>query len=522
MEYKDYYAVLGVPKTASQAEIKKAFRKLARQHHPDAKPGDTAAERKFKDVNEANEVLCDPDKRASSTTSSGRTGKRSAAPAVAPARAGGARSASAGGGRPGGNVRYEFRTSRRRGRVLRLLPDVLRRGRRPTPARPAGPAGPRRAADRRRVLRGHPRRDGPRRPARPPAGPAATGARTVRHEADRRDQPRGGLPRHDPAGRGGRQAARGHDPGGADTGTKVKLSGKGPGGGDLVVVVKVRPHPTFTRKGADLERELPMTLGEALLGAEVPVTTLKGRVLLTIPAGTQTGPDASASRARACRSFRADRPRRPLRPGPGRPARPTCPTRRGAPPPVDRHPDLVRPDQTHRHREPRPGTRCNSIASPRRPRRRSSLPRHRRAAREPDPRRRAPARRARRARRRHARRDAPPARRGPARVPRRAGRDPRPAGPDPGRLAVPRPAGEARPRAAPRARRAASATSTSRPSTSCSASSRSAARAASCSSATAPAARRCSARSRASAAASGSPRRTPRAPMRRSRSTAAT
>ena len=63
LDYKDYYSVLGVPKTASQADIKKAFRKLARQHHPDAKPGDSAAERKFKEVNEANEVLSDPARR---------------------------------------------------------------------------------------------------------------------------------------------------------------------------------------------------------------------------------------------------------------------------------------------------------------------------------------------------------------------------------------------------------------------------------------------------------------------------
>jgi molecular chaperone DnaJ len=69
----------------------------------------------------------------------------------------------------------------------------------------------------------------------------------------------------------------------------VRLSGKGPGGKDVVVTVRVRPHPVYTRRGADLERELPVTLREALLGGEVPVTTLKGRVLLTIPAGTQSG-----------------------------------------------------------------------------------------------------------------------------------------------------------------------------------------------------------------------------------------
>jgi curved DNA-binding protein len=78
-------------------------------------------------------------------------------------------------------------------------------------------------------------------------------------------------------------------PRGANDGTKLKLSGQGPGGGDLVVTVRVRPHPVFTRKGSDLERDLPITLGEALLGGEAPVTTLKGRVLLRIPAGTQNG-----------------------------------------------------------------------------------------------------------------------------------------------------------------------------------------------------------------------------------------
>jgi DnaJ-class molecular chaperone len=78
-------------------------------------------------------------------------------------------------------------------------------------------------------------------------------------------------------------------PRGVDTGSRVRLAGKGPDGRDVVVTVRVRPHDTYQRRGADLERELPVTLREALLGAEVPVQTLKGKLLLTIPAGTQAG-----------------------------------------------------------------------------------------------------------------------------------------------------------------------------------------------------------------------------------------
>jgi len=81
-------------------------------------------------------------------------------------------------------------------------------------------------------------------------------------------------------------------PRGVETGSRIRLKGKGGGDSDqprdLVLVTRVRHHPTFTRAGADLTRELPISLGEALLGAEIPVTTLKGRVLLTIPSGTQT------------------------------------------------------------------------------------------------------------------------------------------------------------------------------------------------------------------------------------------
>src|SRR3954470_6670569 len=115
LDYKDYYAVLGVPKTASQADIKKAFRKLAREHHPDAKPGDAVSERRFKDINEANEVLSDPARRKQYD----ELGANWEAYARAGAGAGGAGASSpfgsggpfGGFGGQGGNVRYEFRST---------------------------------------------------------------------------------------------------------------------------------------------------------------------------------------------------------------------------------------------------------------------------------------------------------------------------------------------------------------------------------------------------------------------------
>ena len=121
MDYQDYYQTLGVSRTASQAEIKKAFRKLAREHHPDKKPGDTEAERRFKEVNEANAVLSDPDKRKKYDRL-GKDWEAYARAGVGPdargrsvrRRAGRSPGSSGGGGsdgRPAGNVRYEFRTT---------------------------------------------------------------------------------------------------------------------------------------------------------------------------------------------------------------------------------------------------------------------------------------------------------------------------------------------------------------------------------------------------------------------------
>lgn len=313
MDYRDYYEILGVPRSATQAEVKKAFRKLAREHHPDRNPGDGSAEKRFKDVNEANTVLSDPAKRKQydalganweqyQRAGGGRGGGDPFGPGGPFAGFGGA---GGGFGAPGGNVRYEFRTTGGDAGFSDFFRTFFSGA---SAGGPAG-AGPRDAAAGRAARR---------------RGTAGPGFEDILAEMGLNGAGAGAG-----AG-GGRASGRGHAAGramvpaaeieaptelsleeafhgtarlveiegkryevriprGADTGSRVRLSGKGPDGCDVVVTVRVRPHDVFTRRGADLERELQVGLREALLGGEVPVATLKGRILLTVPAGTQNG-----------------------------------------------------------------------------------------------------------------------------------------------------------------------------------------------------------------------------------------
>lgn len=283
MEYRDYYKLLAVPRTASQADIKKAYRKLARQHHPDRNAGDKAAERRFKDVNEANAVLGDP-------------GKRKQYDALGANWESYARAGAAGGGSPfggaGRNVRYEYRTSG--GEDIGGFSDFFRAvfgAARSTPtggaagrARPQGDPSVRGFDD----ILSDMGLDGD--PVRNARGNTAAGTRarpTVEAEAelDLEDAFRGTSRLVEIDGKRLEVTI----PPGVDSGTRIKLTGKGGDGLDLVVVIRVRPHRTFTRRGADLERELSVTLEEAILGADVAVPTLKGRLMLTVPPGTQAG-----------------------------------------------------------------------------------------------------------------------------------------------------------------------------------------------------------------------------------------
>jgi curved DNA-binding protein len=287
MEYKDYYQILGVPRTASQSEIRKAFRKLARTHHPDVNKGDPAAEQRFKDVNEAHTVLSDPEKRKTYDA----VGANWEAYSRAGAGAGGAGGSPFGQGSPfggfgwtgapggGGNVRYEFRTTGDAGDFSEFFRTIFG-------AEPAGDPG---TGRRRRAARSGPTIEelfgGMDYGAEPRAAPQPPPAVEATAELSLEESYHGTSRIVEVEGRRLEVTI----PRGVDTGSRIRLSGKGGGGRDLIVVCRVRPHPVFTRRGPDLERELPLTLEEALLGGEVPVGTLKGRVLLTIPSGTQNG-----------------------------------------------------------------------------------------------------------------------------------------------------------------------------------------------------------------------------------------
>ena len=314
-EFQDYYATLGVPRTASQADIKKAFRKLARENHPDKHAGDKRAEARFKEINEANAVLSDPAKRekydrfgrdweayaragaAAGAASGGRGGADPFGPG-GPFAAYGFGSPGAGGTRgsatgPGG-IRYEFRTTGDAGAFsdfFRMMfgDEGMAQG---EPEAFRGAGGSQAAGgslDDILAGMGYGGRGASRAGARGGAGD------------------RGGTPRLAPVEATAEisleEAFHGTSrivdlngkrlevtiPRGVDSGSRIKLTGKGPDGRDLVVVTRVRPHPVFKRTGADLEREIPVSLEEALLGGEIRVGTLKGMVLLKVPAGSQTG-----------------------------------------------------------------------------------------------------------------------------------------------------------------------------------------------------------------------------------------
>ena len=268
MEYKDYYAILGVPKTASQAEIKKAYRKLARELHPDTNK-DPAAEKRFKEANEAQAVLTDSEKRKQYD----ELGANWQAYQQAGYESGGATDWAGFGGAPGG-TRWSYRTAsaEEMGGYSDFFRQFFGAGAGGSPFGGGTGAGGFEYVDLSDLTRG-----GGRRARAIPSAQAtaevtlaevSTGAERMVNVNGRRLHVK--------------------IPAGVSDGSKVKLSGA-VDGGDLVITVRVQPDPRFERNGTDLRTELPLTLAEALIGADVPVPTPTASVNLRIRPNTQNG-----------------------------------------------------------------------------------------------------------------------------------------------------------------------------------------------------------------------------------------
>lgn len=297
MEYKDYYKILGVAKTASSDDIKKAFRRLARKYHPDVNPGDKSAEARFKEVNEAYEVLSDPDKRRKYDLLGPNWEEQ-----FGPARSGARQRP----GASGGNIPFDFGDptgfsdffdalfGRRAGTTASPNPPNPTGGpaRRPTGS-PLPQQGPRLGENLEQPLQITFREayTGAVRTYTiqvPDVCPTCKGTGEVRGRLCATCQGTG------QAMRTRRLEVR--IPAGVDNGSRVRLAGEGQPGvnggapGDLFLIISVTPDPAFERKGEDILTDAPTSLYAAILGGEAPVTLPDGkRVLLTIPPETQNG-----------------------------------------------------------------------------------------------------------------------------------------------------------------------------------------------------------------------------------------
>lgn len=282
---RDYYDVLGLKRGASQKEIKQAYRKLARKHHPDVNPGDKGAEERFKEINSAYEVLNDPEKRKKYD----RYGDRwEMADAYEKAR----REAGTGAG-GGGWQAYEFD-----------LGDLFRRG--------GGRGAPGFEGVFENLFGGGRRRAHQMRGQNTEYATEITleeayagTTRTLHLQSQEPCATCGGSGEiagavcHVCQGQGVVVRPRRLEvkiPAGARDGTRLRIANEGSAGfgggprGDVIVVVKVRPHPRFERHGDDLLTEVPVSLDDAVLGGEVEVETVNGkRIAITVPPLTQNG-----------------------------------------------------------------------------------------------------------------------------------------------------------------------------------------------------------------------------------------
>ena len=276
MDFKDYYATLGVSKTASEKEIKQAFRKLARKHHPDVNPGDKVAEAKFKEINEAYEVLGDPEKRKKydELGANWRMYEQQA-------RSGGQPFGAGWGPAPGG-ARANYRTMTPE-EMEDLFGDSNPFSDFFTTFFGGGDAGFGGAAGAREARGARSRR----RAGRDIENEIELGLEDAYHGTTRRL-----VMRHD----GQAKHVDVRIPAGVTDGSRVRVSGEGEQGvggaesGNLYLRVRLAPHPVFELKGRDLYVKSAVPLTTAVLGGEANVQTLSGKpARLRIPPLTQNG-----------------------------------------------------------------------------------------------------------------------------------------------------------------------------------------------------------------------------------------
>ncbi|MFJ5861300.1 DnaJ C-terminal domain-containing protein [Pseudarthrobacter sp. NPDC092439] len=254
---KDFYKILGVAKDASDADIKKAYRKLAREHHPDTNSGNSASEKKFKDISEAYSVLSDPEERQQYD--------------AIRAMGSGARFAPGGAGAANGGFEDMF------GGLF-----TGNTGRHAGGFNPAGGGIPPEFAD---LFGGFGGAGGYQRA--PQRGADRTASTTISFAGSIRGTTIG---LREPNG----EVIDVRVPAGIKDGQKIRVRGKGQpspaGNGDLMVAVSVKPHPFYTRDGDNLRIHVPVSFPEAALGADIEVPTIDGdKVRVRVPAGTPSG-----------------------------------------------------------------------------------------------------------------------------------------------------------------------------------------------------------------------------------------
>jgi molecular chaperone DnaJ len=298
---ESYYETLGVAKNASPDELKKAYRKLARQYHPDKNPGDVAAEARFKDVQSAYDVLSDPEKRKqydSFGSTNGRPGPTNVD--FGDFDLGDLFGGLFGGGRGGGRGRTQQQRGQRGSDVeveVRVSFEDALKGLQTTV-----PVTLELACHTCHGTGAAPGTAPKRCPQCEGSGVVATSqglfalqqpCPTCRGNGTIVDTP---CPTCHGAGRERRtKRYTVRIPAGVKDGTKIKLKGKGEAGwggapaGDLFVVTRVEPSKLYERRGDDLVLEVPITYSEAALGATVEIPTPEGRVSLKVPAGSQDG-----------------------------------------------------------------------------------------------------------------------------------------------------------------------------------------------------------------------------------------